>query len=171
MNHRGGMQPPTDSATDILYLIDQLEELVSLSKRVPMSRRIMIEEEDFLAIVDQLRVSLPIEIKQAQRVIKDREHIIGEAHDEADRILQKANDRAEKLVSQHTIMDEARQRGEEILRRAEEEQQRTRGELDVYTLSQLQLIEDAVRRGMAVMEDAVERTLDEVDQARDAVGH
>lgn len=171
MNNRGGMQPSTDSAADILYLIDQLEELVSLSKRVPMSRRVMVEEEDFMAIVDQLRVSLPNEIKQAQRVIKDREHIIGDAQDEATRIIQKARDRAEVMVSQHTIMEEARQRGEEILRKAEEEQQRTRGELDVYTLSQLQLIEDAVRRGMAVMEDAVERTLDEVDQARDAVGH
>jgi hypothetical protein len=74
------------------------------------------------------------------------------------------------MVSQHVIMDEARQRGEEILRQAEEEQQRTRGELDVYTLEQLQLVEDAVRRGMAVMEDAVERTLDSVDAARDSVG-
>lgn len=171
MTNRGDIQPSTDSATDILYLIDQLEELVSLSKRVPMSRRVMVEEEDFLAIVDQLRVSLPNEIKQAQRVIKEREHIIGDAQDEATRIIQSARERAEDMVSQHEIMAEARQRGEEILRNAGEEQQRTRGELDVYTMNQLQLIEDAVRRGMAVMEDAVERTLDEVDQARDAVGH
>jgi vacuolar-type H+-ATPase subunit H len=170
MKDRGGMQPPTDSAADILYLVDQLEELVSIGKRVPMSRRVMVEEEDFLAIVDQLRVALPNEIKQAQRVIKERERVIGEAQDEASRIIQKARDRAEIMVSQHVIMDEARQRGEEILRQAEEEQQRTRGELDVYTLEQLQLVEDAVRRGMAVMEDAVERTLDSVDAARDSVG-
>lgn len=171
MNDRGGMQPSTDSAADILYLIDQLEELVSIGKRVPMSRRVMVEEADFLSIVDQLRVSLPNEIKQAQRVIKEREHIIGEAQDEASRIIQKARDRAETMVSQHVITDEARQRGEEVLRNAEEEQMRTRGELDVYTMEQLQLVEDSVRRGMAMMEDAVERTLDEIDSARDAVGN
>lgn len=170
MNDRGGMQSSADSAADILYLVDQLEELVSVGKRVPMSRRVMVEEEDFLAIVDQLRVALPNEIRQAQRVIKERERVIGEAQDEASRIIGRARDRAEQMVTQHVIMEEARQRGEDILRQAEEEQQRTRGELDVYTLEQLQLVEDAVRRGMAVMEDAVERTLDHVEAARDAVG-
>jgi hypothetical protein len=59
---------------------------------------------------------------------------------------------------------------EEILRAAEEERQRARGEIDVFVLEQLQLVEDAVHRGMAVMEDAVEKTIDEVAQARDAVG-
>jgi len=170
MNDRGGMQSSADSAADILYLVDQLEELVSVGKRVPMSRRVMIEEEDFLAIVDQLRVALPNEIRQAQRVIKERERVIGEAQDEASRIIARARDRAEQMVTQHVILEEARQRGEDILRQAEEEQQRTRGELDVYTLEQLQLVEDAVRRGMAVMEDAVERTLDHVEGARNAVG-
>lgn len=170
MNDRGGTQQPSDSAADILYLVDQLEELVSLGKRVPMSRRVMVEEEDFLALVDQLRVALPNEIKQAQRVIKERERVIGEAQDEASRIVQSARERAEKMVSQNVIIAEARQRGEEILRQAEEEQQRTRGELDVFVLRQLQLVEDAVRRGMAVMEDAVEQTLETVEEAKDAVG-
>ncbi|HVL26159.1 MAG TPA: hypothetical protein VM450_18850, partial [Thermomicrobiales bacterium] len=59
---------------------------------------------------------------------------------------------------------------EEILRQAEEEHQRNRGEFDVYVLEQLQLVEDAIRRGMAVMEDAVEQTLDSVDRAKDAAG-
>lgn len=170
MNDRHGMQQPADSAADILYLVDQLEELVSIGKRVPMSRRVMVEEEDFLALVDQLRVALPNEIRQAQRVIKERERVIGEAQDEASRIVQRAQQRAEQLVSQHAIMSEAKQRGEEILRQAEEEQQRTRGELDVFVLEQLQLVEAAVRRGMAVMEDAVEQTIDTVEHARDAVG-
>ncbi|HEV2072854.1 MAG TPA: hypothetical protein VGR29_04345 [Thermomicrobiales bacterium] len=170
MNDRGGTLHPSDSAADILYLVDQLEELVSLGKRVPMSRRVMVEEEDFLALVDQLRVALPNEIKQAQRVIKERERVIGEAQDEASRIVQGARERAEKMVSQNVIIAEARQRGEEILRQAEEEQQRTRGELDVFVLRQLQLVEDAVRRGMAVMEDAVEQTLETVEDAKDAVG-
>ena len=77
MSNRSGMQPPNDSAADILWLLTQLEELVGVGKRVPLSNRVMVEEDDFLAITDQLRVALPAEIKQAQRVIKDRERIIG----------------------------------------------------------------------------------------------
>lgn len=169
MSNRGGMQHPNDSAADILYLVDQLEELVGVGKRVPLSNRVMVEEADFLALVDQLRVALPNEIKQAQRVIKDRERIIGEAQDEAARIVQTARDRAELMVSQNVILAEARQRGEEILRQSEEQSQRTRGEMDVFVLEQIQLVEDAVRRGMAVMEDSVERTLETMENAKDAV--
>jgi hypothetical protein len=170
MTQRGAPQAQQDGTTDILYLIDRLEELVGVGKRVPFSGRVMVEEEEFLALVDQLRVAVPNEIKQAQRVIKERERIVGEAQDEGARIVQVARDRADALVSQHGIVDEARQRSEDMLRAADEERQRARGEIDVFIIEQLQLVEDAVRRGMAVMEDAVELTLDTIGSARDAVG-
>lgn len=169
MTSRGRMQQ-SDGAADILYLVDQLEELVGVGKRVPFSSRVMVEEEDFLALVDQLRAALPNEITQAQRVIKERERVIGEAQDEANRIIEVAHERAGMLVSQNAILAEARQRAEEILRQSEEDAQRTRGEVDVFILEQIQLVEDAVRRGMAVMEDAVEQTLETVENAKDAVG-
>lgn len=154
-----------------MYLVDRLEELVGIGKRVPFSGRVMVEEEEFLALVDQLRVAVPNEIKQAQRVIKDRERIVSESQDEAARIVQLARERADALVTQHSIVGEARQRSEEILRAAEEERQRARGEIDVFVVEQMQLVEDAVRRGMAVMEDAVEQTLDTIGNAREAVGN
>lgn len=159
-----------DGSADIVYIVDRLEELVSIGKRVPFGGRVMIEEDDFLHLVDQLRAAIPNEIRQAQRVIRERERIIGEAQDEGARIMQIARERADDLVSQHGIVAEARVLSEEILRAAEEEKQRARGEIDVFVLEQLQLVEDAVHRGMAVMEDAVEKTIDEVAQARDAVG-
>ena len=170
MSDRGGLQGSPNGAADILYLVDQLEELVGIGKRVPFSGRVMVEEEDFLALVDQLRVAVPNEIKQAQRVIKERERIIGEAQDEAARIVHGARERAEVMISQNVILAEARQRGEEMLRQAEEQQQRVRGEIDVFILEQVQLVEDAVRRGMAVMEDAVEQTLETIESAKEAVG-
>src|SRR5215210_6186597 len=79
-----------DETVDILYLVDRLEELVGIGKRVPFSGRVMVEEEEFLALVDQLRVAVPNEIKQAQRVIRERERIVGEAQTEAARILDAA---------------------------------------------------------------------------------
>ena len=170
MTQRGAPPAQQDGTADILYLVDQLEELVGIGKRVPFSGRVMVEEGEFVALVDQLRVAVPNEIKQAQRVIRDRERIIGDAQDEGARIVQLARDRAETMVSQHGIVAEARQRSEEILRAAEEERQRARGEIDVFVMEQLQLVEDAVRRGMAVMEDAVEHTIDTIGGARDAVG-
>lgn len=146
----------------MLYLLDRLEELVSLGKRVPFSTRVMVEEEEFLALVDQLRVAVPNEIKQAQRVIKERERIIGEAQDDAADIVDRAHEEAERMVSQSALLADAKQRGEEIIRRAEAEQQRTRGELDVYVLQQAQLVEDAVQRSLSLIQDAADETLDSI---------
>src|SRR6185437_10191521 len=87
MNDRGGHEVSQDGAADILYLVDQLEELVGSGKRVPFSTRVMVEEEDFLALVDQLREALPNEIKQARRVIKERERIVGQAQEDALKIV------------------------------------------------------------------------------------
>lgn len=170
MTDRGGPPLQQDGTADILYLLDRLEELVGVGKRVPFSGRVMVEEVEFLAMVDQLRVAVPNEVKQAQRVIKERERIIGESQEEASRIVKAARERADALVSQSGILAEARQKSEEVLRQAEEERQRARGEIDVFIVEQLQLVEDAVRRGMAVMEDAVEQTLETMETAREAVG-
>lgn len=158
-----------DGAVDMLYLVDRLEELVSLGKRVPFSTRVMVEEEEFLALVDQLRVTVPNEIKQAQRVIKERERIIGEAQDDAAAIVDRAHAEADRLVSQSALLAEAKQRGEEILRRAEEEQQRTKGELDVYVLQQAQLVEDALQRALTIMQDASDESLDNILELKEQV--
>lgn len=170
MTDRGGSPGQGDGAADILYLVDQLEELVGVGKRMPFSGRVMVEEGEFLTLIDQLRVAVPNEIKQAQRVIRERERIIGDAHDEGRRMVEAAQDRADLLVTQSAILAEARQRSEVVLRDAEEERQRTRGEIDIFVMQQLELVEAAVRRGMAVMEAAVEQTIDTIDSAKEAVG-
>ncbi len=170
-----------DGTVDILYLVDRLEELVGMGKRVPFSGRVMVEEEEFLALVDQLRVAVPNEIKQAQRVIKERERIIGEAQEEATKILEGARTRAAYFVSQEGVLNEARQQGEEILRLAEEARKRSIGEVDVYALKQLSQVEAAMRRGMeilneamressSVMEGALRETTATLEEARSQVG-
>lgn len=162
--------PNEDGTVDILYLVDRLEELVGVGKRVPFSGRVMVEEEQFLALVDQLRIAVPNEIKQAQRVIREREHIIAEAQDEASRILDAARKRAEYFVSQEGILNEARQQAESILAQAEEKRKRALGEIDVYAIDQFNQVEDALREGLAIIDRAVRDTVQSLNDARDSVG-
>jgi F0F1-type ATP synthase membrane subunit b/b' len=162
--------PNEDGTVDILYLVDRLEELVGVGKRVPFSGRVMVEEEQFLALVDQLRIAVPNEIKQAQRVIREREHIIAEAQDEASRILDAARKRAEYFVSQEGILNEARQQAEAILAQAEEKRKRALGEIDVYAIDQFNQVEDALREGLAIIDKAVRETVASLNDARDNVG-
>ena len=163
-------EPAREGAVDILYLVDRLEELVGVGKRVPFSGRVMVDEEEFLALVDQLRVAVPNEIKQAQRVIKEREAIIGEAQEEAQRILATARDRAEYIVSREGVLNEARQKSEQLLQEVEAETQRSIGQIDVYALEQFGLAEDAIRRSLEEVTAALQETSKNLRAAKDHVG-
>ncbi len=160
----------TDGTVDFLYLVDRLEELVGVGKRVPFSNRVMVEEEEFLAIVDQLRVTVPNEIRQAQRVIREREAIVLQAQDEAAKILDVARQQAEYIVSQHGVLNEARQRGEELLQQVEIAHRRSIKDIDQYALEQFTRMEEAMQDGMNIILDAVREASTTLDQAKRHVG-
>ena len=162
--------PNEDGTVDILYLVDRLEELVGVGKRVPFSGRVMVEEEQFLALVDQLRIAVPREIKQAQRVIREREIIIAEAQNDASRILDAAKKKAEYIVSNEGLLNEARQQSELILQTSEENRKRAFGEIDFYAIDQFNLVEDALADGLALIDKAVRETVQALNIARDNVG-
>lgn len=163
-------EPLDDTTVDIFYLVDRLEELVSIGKRVPFSGKVMVEENDFLALVDQLRIAVPNEIKQAQRVIRERQTIIAESHEEAARILDAARSRAEYFVSQEGILNEARLQGEKMLQDAQDRRNRVLGEIDVYALEQFDKVEAAMRDGLRLIEDALSDSAGLMDEARRSVG-
>ena len=159
-----------DTSVDIFYLLDRLEELVSLGKRVPFYGKVMVEENEFLALVDQLRIAVPNEIKQAQRVIRERQTIIAESHEEAARILDAARKRAEYFVSQEGILNEARLKGEQILQDAHDKRNRVMGEIDAYALEQFDKVEEAMRNGLTVIDESLEETIAIMREARQNVG-
>jgi cell division septum initiation protein DivIVA len=164
-----GDEPIDDGTVDILYLVDRLEELVGIGKRVPFSGRVMVEEEQFLALVDQLRIAVPNEIKQAQRIIKERERIISESQEEAAKILETARKRAEYFVSEQGILNEARQQSEELLRQVEERRNRSKSEIDDFALQQFSKLEEAMREGLEIIDNAVRETVATLERAKDAI--
>ena len=163
-------EPIDDSSVDIFYLVDRLEELVSIGKRVPFSGKVMVEENEFLALVDQLRIAVPNEIKQAQRVIRERQSIVAESHEEAARILDAARKRAEYFVSQEGILNEARLQGEKMLQDAQDRRNRVLGEIDVYALEQFDRVEGAMRDGLRMIEDTLSDAALLMDEAKRSVG-
>ena len=84
-------EPPVD----VIDLLDRLEELVGTGRRVPLSTRVIVEEDEFLAILDQIRAAVPREIRDAQRVVEERSEIIISAQQEAAKILDMARSQAE----------------------------------------------------------------------------
>lgn len=106
---------------DILYLVDRLENLVASSRRMPLVNQILIKEADILSIIDQMRTSIPDEIKQARRIIQDKERILAQAQSEASALLAKAREETERAMNQQGLLRAAETRSKELVNQAEEQ--------------------------------------------------
>jgi hypothetical protein len=155
---------------DVLILLDRLEELVGVSRRMPFGNRVIIEEDEFLGLVDQIRAAVPREIRHAQRVVEERSDIITGAQQEAAKILDHARTQAEYIISEQGVMNEARQRGEEYLRQVEMEQRRSIGQIDEYALQQIGRVEEAIQDGLNLVMDALREASSNLEQAKRHVG-
>jgi hypothetical protein len=136
------------TSIDILYLVDRLENALNQGQRVPFTNKIMIDERECLDIVDQMRIVIPEEIKQARRVSQDRDRITGQAQEEAERIIARAHEQADRLMDEQGLLDRAREREREIIEAAENEGQTIREGADGYAL---QVLEDLNRRLSTVL--------------------
>ena len=159
-----------DEPDDVLVLLDRLEELVGVGRRMPFSTRVMVEEEEFLGLLDQIRAAVPREIRQAQRVVEDRSEIITDAQHEAAKILDMARSQAEYIISEQGVLNEARQRGEEYLREVETERRRSMGQIDEYALQQLGRVEEAIQEGLNLVMDALREASTNLEQAKRHIG-
>jgi len=118
--------------SDINHLIDRLERLLTESWRMPLSAYLVINEDDFLDIIDQMRTAIPREVKEGEKIQRERERIVAQAEEEAERLLQLAQEDAAKLVEQHEIIRMSEQRGRTIIERAQREAEVLKGEADEY---------------------------------------
>jgi len=103
---------------DILYLIDRLENLVSSSSKMPFTNQLLIKESEMLALLEQMRISIPEEIKQARRIVQEKERLLAQAQTEASAILAHAREEAERAVSREGLARAAEERSQEMLRQA-----------------------------------------------------
>jgi hypothetical protein len=159
-----------DEPDDVLILLDRLEELIGVGRRMPFGNRVMIEEEEFLGLLDQIRGAVPREIRQAQRVVEERSDIITAAQHEAAKILDMARSQAEYIVSEQGVLNEARQRGEEYLRQVEQEQRRSMGQIDEYALKQIAGVEASIQEGLNLVMDALREASANLEQAKRHIG-
>src|SRR6187455_1051459 len=105
---------------DVLVLIDKLDDLVHNAKQVPLTDTVRVEKEEIYDILDQMRASIPEEIKQARWIVKERQDMLAEAKREAERLIQESRDKAEQIASEEEVVRIAHEQAELILREAED---------------------------------------------------
>ena len=89
---------------DVLVLIDKLDDLVHNAKAVPLTDQVRLDREEIYEILDQMRATIPEEIKQARWIVKERQEMLAEAKRECDRIIQEAREQAIREASQTEIV-------------------------------------------------------------------
>jgi cell division septum initiation protein DivIVA len=153
---------------DILHLIDRLEELLNQSRPFPFTHNVMIDEDRMLDIIDQMRVAIPEEIKKAQQVLNQRDRILAQAQEEANRTISIAREKLDQLVERDSIVQSAHAKAGEILALAQVERENSRREADEYALETLRRLEvelerflNQVRNGISVLHTGKEEKIEE----------
>lgn len=105
---------------DVINLINKLESELENCSKVPLSEKLMISEDLLYSYIDQIRASIPDEIKQANLIAKERDRMLSEAEEEARIIIEDAGRKAAQMVSENEITLKAREQAEGIVREAAE---------------------------------------------------
>ncbi len=101
----------------------------------------MIDEQECLDILDQIRVALPEEIKQARRVNAEHDSIVAEAEARGQQIIREAEERAAEKVEEHAVVRAAQARAEQVEAEAEAHSEEIRREADDYAFETLAELE------------------------------
>ncbi len=105
---------------EIFTLLENLEENVENSKKVPFTNKVMIEQEDILNIIKDIRLKMPEDMKQAKWISEERDRILEEAKKEADDVVKEAENRIISMIDEHEITKKAYEQKNQIMEAANE---------------------------------------------------
>lgn len=103
---------------DILELVDRIEDILEDASSVPFSSKVMVDLDELYEIIQDIRIQLPDEIKQATWIKEERQRILSEAKEEADELLSQTEEKLVELVDENEVTKKAEQKADEIIRRA-----------------------------------------------------
>lgn len=167
---------------DISLLIDRLERLLNDSRQFPLTSGSLVNKDECLVVIDQMRVAIPQQVAEATHIQNERDQIIARAEQEAQMITERAREEAEQLLDDQGLMqevrdrsavvaDEARRKAEETMRGADEYAIRVLGELE----DQLIALQTTIRNGLEILQQdgrmarlAAETGLEELEADSDA---
>jgi vacuolar-type H+-ATPase subunit H len=136
--------------------IDRLEYVIAHSRQIPLTRTVVVDQEEVLACIDELRLSLPDEIKQARWTLQEQQRLLSEAQAEAARTVSKAGERAQTMIGQHDLVKRAEKQAEAMLREASAKAEETRRAADRYASDVMQSLEAQLLRTIATVKKGVE---------------
>lgn len=138
---------------EIFTLLETLEDMLEKSRNVPFSGKSVVDKEEILDIIKEIRLKLPEELKQAKWVKEERQRILVEAQNEADEIIKEAENRIISMIDEHEITRKAYEKKVEIIETANEmSREISKGTKD-YADNLLSNVEEALQNALKVIQD------------------
>jgi len=134
---------------DILHLIDRLEELFNESKPFLGTRKILIDEDRLLDLIDQMRLAIPEEIKNSQQIISQKDRILAQTSEEAARTISAAREKGMQMVERDNIVQSAKLKADQIESQAKENAALIRKDADKYAIDTLVNLQIKLERNLA----------------------
>ncbi|WP_129597203.1 ATPase [Anaerophilus nitritogenes] len=138
---------------DALNLIDELEDIIENSSSIPFAGKSLVDKEEILELIKEIRIQLPDEVKQAQWIKEERQRILLEAQKEADDIVEDAKVHIEEMIDRDEITREAQKRAEEIISEAQMNAKEIRLGSRQYTDELLGSVEKSIERVLDTIKD------------------
>jgi vacuolar-type H+-ATPase subunit H len=142
---------------DVLVLIDKLDDLVHNAKPVPLTDTVRVDKEEIYDILDQMRATIPEEIKQARWIVKERQEMLAEAKREAERIVSDARERQARLISEEEVYKQAERGADEIIDDAHAREREIRLGAEDYADEILGTLETNLSKFIAAVQRGRER--------------
>ncbi len=150
---------------DILHLVDRLESLITQGHLIPLTVYRLVDEDRALELIDQMRISIPDEIKKAKRIHQERDRIIAQAHEESSRLVELAQTEAGELVERDAISSAAERRALTIIERAQRDALTIKLDSDEYVTQVLSELEAHLMRSLTVVQNGLRKLEEERKEA------
>jgi F0F1-type ATP synthase membrane subunit b/b' len=155
---------------DLAARLSQLEEMVRDAKSMPLSSSALLNRDEMLDLIEDLKTALPDEIKQARWVVKDREELLAKARRDAEAMVDQARAEQLRLASHEAVMQRAKEEAERIVQEADEDARRLRLEAEDYVDAKLAQLEGTLQKILEdtiASNDALSKTIDQVVAGRE----
>ena len=155
---------------DLASQLQQLEDLVRDAKSMPLSSSALLNREEVLELIEELKTAVPEEIKQARWVVKDREELLAKARRDSEAMVEQAREEQLRLASHEAVVQRAKDEAERILQEAGDDARHLRLEAEDYVDAKLAQLEGELQKILADIIDSNEslsRTIDQVVSGRE----
>ena len=168
-----GIPDLADSSEDqfqVEEIVDALIKIVSDARTSLRSSSIILNRDEMLSLLNEVREKFPDEIRAARWLIRERRLFIEKVQQEKIEIIEEAQKRASELVSRVEVVREAQKEAQHIVQAAREEAARSRNQLEVYCEKKLTGLEvalenifETVQRGKAKLQTVSEDSLRDLE--------